>query len=228
MTPDPAPAPDQSLVLSYLGLRKAIGIIGIALPFALAIGKWILDGPGLETSISAYYYSVMRNVFVGSLCAIAVFLMSYRGYEKVDAIAGRLACAFAIGTALFPTTPDVNATPHDHFIGALHLTFAALFFLTLAFFCLRLFRKTSPTRTPTPQKLKRNAVYTVCGYTIIGCLVAIAIVKGLLAGDESVMQLDPVFWLEAIAIVAFGVSWFTKGEAILKDQASASASASRS
>ena len=26
-----------------------------------------------------------------------------------------------------------------------------------------------------------------------------------------------VFWLEAVAIVAFGISWLTKGEAILKD-----------
>jgi len=27
----------------------------------------------------------------------------------------------------------------------------------------------------------------------------------------------PVFWLEATAVVAFGISWLTKGEAILKD-----------
>ena len=30
----------------------------------------------------------------------------------------------------------------------------------------------------------------------------------------------PVFWLEAISIVAFGVSRLTKGEAILKDKGS--------
>jgi hypothetical protein len=218
MTAPPSPAPDDSLVVSYLALRKAIGIIGIALPFALAIGKWLLDGPGLETSISAYYYSVMRDVFVGSLCAIAVFLMSYRGYARVDAIAGRFACAFAIGTALFPTTPDVNATPHDRFIGGMHLTFAALFFLTLAFFSLHLFRKTSATRAPTPRKLQRNLVYTLCGYTIIACLFAIGLVKWLVPDGAPVMRSDPVFWLESIAIVAFGFSWFTKGEAILKDR----------
>ena len=28
----------------------------------------------------------------------------------------------------------------------------------------------------------------------------------------------PVFWLETIAILAFGFSWITKGEAILKDE----------
>jgi len=28
----------------------------------------------------------------------------------------------------------------------------------------------------------------------------------------------PIFWLEGIAVIAFGVSWLTKGEAILKDK----------
>jgi len=32
-------------------------------------------------------------------------------------------------------------------------------------------------------------------------------------------DLTPVFWLEAVADVAFGVSWLVKGEAILADEA---------
>lgn len=50
---------DNSLVLSYLGLRKAIGIIGISLPFVLAGGRMFLEEWGILSSISAYYYSVM-------------------------------------------------------------------------------------------------------------------------------------------------------------------------
>ena len=131
----------KDLVLSYLGLRKGIGIIGITLPIVLVIGKGMLESPGISDSISAYYYSVMRNVFVGSLCAIAIFLISYR-YEHLDDIAGDLAGAFAIGVALFPTAPDVGATGQQMMIGVLHGLFAACFFLTLAFFALVLFRKT--------------------------------------------------------------------------------------
>ena len=208
---------DGSLVLSYLGLRKAIGIIGIALPFVLAIGKVLLDSPGLEGSISYYYYTGMRDVLVGSLCSIAVFLMSYRGYERVDSIAGKLACGFALGVALFPTECAGNMSPARHFIGILHLLFATSFLLTLAYFSLVLFRKTDPTRTPTLQKLQRNRIYTVCGYTILAC-VALAALFALFAGNAPFKQLDPIFWLESIAVVAFGVSWLTKGEAILKDQ----------
>jgi protein-S-isoprenylcysteine O-methyltransferase Ste14 len=209
--------PQDSLVLSYLGLRKAVGIIGSALPFVLAFGKILLQGPGIQGSISGYYYTDMRNVFVGSLCAIGVFLMSCRGYDRKDEIAGYLSCFFAIGVAFFPTTPDMSATSRDRLIGTLHLSFAALFFLTLAYFSLKLFTKTDPNKNPTRRKLQRNTVYRVCGYTILLCIflcfiVALPRVKSLLA------WLTPVFWLESVAIVAFGVSWLTKGETILKDQ----------
>jgi len=182
----------------------------------LAFGKILLEGPGIQSSISSYYHTGMRDVFVGSLCAIAVFLMSYHGYERKDDIAGDLACAFALGVALFPTIPEVDGTPRDRFVGALHLLCAASLFLTLAFFDLALFRKTDPTKAPTRKKLQRNTVYTVCGYTILACI-ALSVIVGLMSGDSSVKRLHPVFWLESVAVVAFGVSWLTKGEAILKD-----------
>jgi hypothetical protein len=210
------PGTGDSLVLSYLGLRKAIGIIGMTLPFVLAFGKVLLDSPGIQSSVSAYYYTVMRDVFVGSMCAMAMFLMSYRGYESQDALAGKLACFFALGLALFPIAPEINATQHARLVGGLHLTFAASFFLTLAYFCLVLFRKTNPAKAPTPRKLQRNTVYAVCGYAILACLALIVGVKWLPA-DSSLNRIEPVFWLESIAIVSFGLSWLTKGEAILKD-----------
>src|SRR3989442_7994060 len=113
---------DNSLVISYLTLRKAIGIIGLLLPFVLSLGKILFESSGLETSISAYYYTSMRNVFVGSLCAIGVFLLSYRGFDVRDEIAGKVGCLFAVLTALFPTTPrDVltgSWTSRVHFTSA--------------------------------------------------------------------------------------------------------------
>jgi len=211
------PGSSATLVLSYLGLRKALGIIGTALPFVLAIGKILLEGPGIQSSISSYYYTVMRDVFVGSMCAMAVFLLSYRGYERKDDIAGDLACIFAIGVALFPTTPTLTPTALDKFIGGVHLASAASFFLTTAYFSLVLFRKTDPTRHPTRRKLQRNRVYTACGYTILVCLALIVLVN-LLPANAALIKLDPVFWFESIATVAFGISWLTKGEAILKDK----------
>ncbi len=229
-----APPPDgnqptglqDGLVLSYLGLRKAIGIIGLMLPFLLAIGNLfaqpLLRDPkplaGLQDSISYYYYTDMGNIFVGSLCAIGIFLLSYRGYEKQDRIAGILACIFAVGVALFPTKPEVaDPTMVDKVLGGLHYGFAALLFLTLAYFSLKLFTKTDPTKIPTQQKLKRNIVYRVAGYTIVACIVLILVFK-LTLSDDALHRFKPTFFLEALAVIAFGASWLVKGEAILKDE----------
>lgn len=211
-------AAESSLVLSYLGLRRAIGILGVALPFVLVVGKLALQGPGLEPSISDYYYTVMRNVFVGMLCAIGVFLMSYRGYARSDALAGNLACVAAVGVALFPTAPASNPTPLQQAIGGVHYGCAAAFFLILAYFCLALFRKTDPSKPMTPRKRHRNRVYATCGLVILACLAFLALYALALRGT-ALARLDPVFWAEAIAVVAFGVSWLIKGETLLTDEA---------
>lgn len=205
-----------SLVLSYLGLRRAIGILALCLPFTLVIGKILLQSPGIEASISGYYYTVMRDVFVGTLCAIGIFLMSYRGYERADDIAGNMACFFVVGAALFPTTPARNPSQLQIIVGYVHYGFAAAFFLTLAYFCLVLFRKTDPSKPMTLQKIQRNRVYVICGYLILLCICLLA-VYGIFLGDTAIARLDPVFWLESIAVITFGTSWLVKGEALLRD-----------
>jgi len=86
----------------------------------------------------------------------------------------------------------------------------------LGYFCLFLFTKTNPDKIPTRQKLLRNRVYKVCGTLIVVALILIVIVKQFPENSE-MMRLAPVFWLESVAVVAFGISWLTKGEAFLKD-----------
>jgi hypothetical protein len=39
-----------------------------------------------------------------------------------------------------------------------------------------------------------------------------------LQAGSALKAFDPVYWLEAMAIVAFWISWLIKGEAILKDE----------
>jgi len=123
-------SPEDTLVHSYLFLRRAIGLIGLGLPAVLIIGKLIVQGGGLQDSISSYFYTDMRGVFVGSMCAVGAFLLSYRGYDVIDDVAGNLAGVAAVGVALFPTAPaDPSGTAA--LIGVLHLVFAAIFFLTI-------------------------------------------------------------------------------------------------
>src|SRR6516162_212471 len=107
----------QELVRSYLSLHKAVGIIGFVLPAVLAIGKIVLQGGGIQISISSYYYTDVRNILVGAMCATGVFLMATKGYDRRDEIAGLLAGSFAIGVGLFPTVPDSGATTEAKIIG---------------------------------------------------------------------------------------------------------------
>lgn len=207
--------PNQNAVLSYLGLRKSIGVIGIALPFVLAIGALALFGDDLRSSISSYYYTGMRGVFVGSMCAVGVFLLSYN-FGRLDSWLGNVAGVCAIGLALFPTAPDGDPTGWARTAGVLHLVFAAIFFLVLAVFSLFLFTRTGPDENPTERKKTRNLVYLICGYAILVCVV-LAALAGLFLGAGVKAELRPLFWLESIAVLAFGVSWLVKGETLLRD-----------
>lgn len=205
------------LVVSFLTLRKAIGCLGMALPFALALGGMLLYQLETQGSISGYYHTGMRDVLVGTLCAIGVFLWGYKGFDSRDNRASDIAGFSAIGVALFPTSP-LNPSSTEKFIGGVHLVFAASFFITLALISLFLFTLSDPNKPPTPRKLQRNIVYRISGYLILLAIGLIALIGVLPEFLTSWLEpLDPVFWLESIAIFAFGVSWFVKGEGILED-----------
>ena len=210
---------EDSLLISYLTLRKVVGILGMALPFVVFLGGKFIFKTDIQSSISSYYYTGMRDVFVGILWTIGFFLYSYRGYGPIDNITGNLACVFAVMVSLFPTTADGSASRAEEVIGTVHLIFAALFFLTLSYFSLALFPKTNLNKQFTLQKAQRNIVYKVCGYVMLACIVLMAIYKFWVEDAVPGLQaFEPVFWLEATAIFVFGVSWFTKGEAILADK----------
>jgi hypothetical protein len=202
--------------LSYFALRKAVGGIALGLPFAVAI-PWLWCSHTLESSISSYYYTGMRNLFEGSLCAIALFQLFCRGYDVWDEAAGVLSGIFALGVAFCPTTPDQGATAFQERVGLAHYIFAGLLFTTLAVFCLVLFRMSAHGHVVTPMKVWRNRVYTACGIVILGSLAAILIlVRGF-----KVMYLPggigTVFFFETTSLWAFGAAWLIKGQTLLKD-----------
>ncbi len=82
----------SSLTFSYLALRKAVGWIGILLPFVLMPGGYFIFKENITLkNLSVCYHTGMRDVFVGSLCAISLFLFFYKGYDKWDNRMGSLA-----------------------------------------------------------------------------------------------------------------------------------------
>lgn len=201
-----------TLTRSYLSLRRAVGLIGIFLPFTLMLGVYLFfpEGRG-SPSISHYYHTGMGDVFVGALCAVALFMYFYTGYDKWDDLTGNLAATFAVGVALFPTA---KIGIEGDWRSTVHFTCAALLFAVLAFFSICRFTKSGGS--PTRKKRARNKIFVACGIVIACCVVAVAIYKNL-PGDSDPIP-DFVFWAETLALVAFGASWLIKGETFFADR----------
>ncbi len=216
---------DHPQIISATYLIRLIGIIGFLFPVILAAGAVIYQHCELEqSSISDYYHTDMRNVFVGVLWAIALCFLAYRGYCQIDRVAGILVAIFALGVSLFPTSvgpPFTDCLPHSidmGIVGKIHLAFATLLFSSLAFFSLFLFTQTNPNASPTRQKLQRNTIYRICGIAIIVFMVLIAIYLWFLEPRfPHLSEHQPIFWLETLCLWAFSVSWLTKGGFFFKD-----------
>ena len=200
--------PHQRELVSYRTLRRVVGVLGVALPIVLMLwGFALLGRVEILPSISDYYSLRTRDAFVGILFAIGWFLFSYRGHERKDDIAGDLACLFALAVAVFPNSGA-------GWEKVVHFGSAMLLFLVLAYFSIFLFTKSGGS--PTPRKLTRNRVYRACGIVMVACIALIGIYT-LLLKCTSLSDLHPVFWLESIALWAFGISWFVKGETLWCD-----------
>lgn len=218
--------PEQTrddLVISYLRVRKALGWLGVGFPIVLVIGGLVAESRILP-SISDYYHSIMRDIFVGSLFAIGVFLISYRGHPLKDGewfsddFVATLAGLSAFGVALFPNESggrDQTETLSQQLMGfdwaAIgHYVSAVIFLGTLAYFCLVKF-----ARTAQP---KRRRIYRFCGWFILGggvLATAASMVKlyGPSGWSAAITDLKIIFWIETLGILAFGISWLVKGRA---------------
>jgi len=153
----------------------------------------------------------MGDVFVGMLFTNAFFLYSYKGFDKTDNIITNLAALFAVITALCPTTPE-NAKAI--YTGQIHLFSAGLFFITLAIYSLFWFTKSGEEKTM--RKIYRNKIYRSCGVIMILCITIIGVF--IVIDSDTINSYHTTFWLETVALCAFGTSWLVKGGTILTDE----------
>jgi len=217
MTSSPLPE-----VSSYRALRRALGVLGILLPLLVTTLAKVFGGTGCQPSVSAYYHTSAREVFVGVLAIVGAFLIAYKGFDRTDDRASDLAGLAALGVAAFPCKSD-HAGPSigtfqlsQSWSNGIHVASATVLFLTLAAISAFLFTRTDPTRGMTPQKKSRNKVYRLCALVMALALLEIA-VSALVLTEAQQDAARTTLLGEAIALIAFGVSWLIKGETLLRD-----------
>lgn len=217
----------NELVFSYLTLRNLIGIGGMLLPFVIAIfpsrpSKYY----GFEFSISDYYYTDRGDFLVVLLCIIGAFLITYKGYSRLEMALTTLAGICGIGVAFVPTgkaCAECLYSVHNSDGGVFkaltgswwHLAFAGTFFLCLGIMCLVYFTKGDDQGPDKKQKRRRNKAFYACGWIIIGCL---ALLVAYFLFRPKTGSWPVVYILETVGVEAFGFSWLVKGQTLWKDK----------
>ena len=196
----------ENPALSYRNLRAIIGYVGLTLPAVLLVAG-LTDGH-IESSISAYYYTKVGNVFTGALCVIGIFLLAYRLTSwAIDNIATTLAGIAALGVAFFHAAPK-NATLSQLRLSDVHLTCAAALFILLGAISLFIF----PSDMSTAEKLKqkwRTGCYRSLGALILLSIVLMPALNWLARSYYD--RYHGFFILETICVMAFAVSFIIKG-----------------
>src|SRR5688572_630395 len=160
-------------------LRIVVGLLRMLLPLFLYLFLLIDTGFAKPMpSISHYYLTRSSGIFVIVVSLLAIFLIIYKGKEKIDFYLSVMAGIFALLLLLFPT----NDLPADFkcndciitnlkdsaFRPAFHLISAAAFLFTLALMALFLFTRSDKSIEKRGKpKRRRNRIFRTCGTIII-------------------------------------------------------------
>lgn len=187
---------------SFFAMRWGLLAIGVLLPPVLLVGAH-LQHPGHRAplSISGYYHTGMRNVFVGAVVTIGVLMLLYRAFNVIENVLLNVAGIAAIGVALFPVAPDAGATDgatsgfwiHDWFAT---VTFAAIG-IVAAFF-----GPDTVYLLPARLQPRYRRIYRTLGVAMF----IVPAVTYLL----SRAGLGSLFWIETVGLWIFAGYWLTK------------------
>jgi hypothetical protein len=216
---------NKSIIMSYMALRRLIGVLGILLPLVCILGGLIFSGLPCQRSISFYYHTNMRDFFIGILLVVSVFLITYKGYRTIDRVVTSLIGIAGIVVVLFPVPGPGGESARVGLLqagpqlsNALHVGAAAVFFILLALNSLFLFTlSTHKVFPPGSNKKMRNRIYVACGAVILACL-ALFVALYFILGRERFDRGNVVLVLESGMLLAFGVSWLVKGETLWGDR----------
>jgi hypothetical protein len=219
-------------------LRLSIGAVGVLLPVGLIVVNWVRhfwhQGSSfviIPTSMSGSYWTTARDLFVGSLCALGVFLIGYR-HTRLQDLCSTAAGICALLVAFNPTAPAAGTAPTEpSWVNYLHHAAAGFLLVALGVFCFVFFKEyvqrgagmKQPTGGPRrlagslkawgdtiwgvlkPSDWSADTIYFIAGFIVIA-----AVITALITGVLGVGSNWPLLYLlEALAVFAFGSAWIT-------------------
>lgn len=213
-------------------LRKLVGILGMLLPIMLYIFLWVDMGYARPLpSISHYYFTRVCGIFILVVGLLGFSLIVYKGWERKDFFISLAAGVSALLLLLFPTDnlgKDCNFDFSKTYVTILrtssfrpefHYGCAAVFLGCLAYMSFFLFTKSDlPAGKRPPRKVARNRIYRTCA--VIMVIAMLVIVSGLARVIPKQWYTDHsiTFWMETLAVEAFGFSWMVKGRSFFADR----------
>jgi hypothetical protein len=189
-------------------MRRGLMIVAFLLPIVLWVwglvwsGKlWPLSMP--QSSMSYYYYygdGAARDVFVGALWAIGVFLILYKPPHRIENfllnVAGFAACAIA----LFPMNQDGDCKDSPLSLhSTVHGISAVVFFSAITLVCIFF-----------PAK-HRGRTWACAGFMVAAIVIAVLYKFVLGTAQKAFLcSWSTIFWIELVAVLAFAKYWHLK------------------
>jgi hypothetical protein len=178
-------------------------IAAISLPIVFGLSScWV----GMQGSISAFYHTDMRNVFVGGIFAMGVCLWAYKGYNYLENTCLNAASLFLFGVALAPTDAPLGSNNWD--LPVVHKVCAFAFFALIAAVCW--FGRHHGLHTT-------GNVGKFCGFSfqsarkitawLMVSVLVVAILLFILDKVGGIKFSSSTFWVETAAVLVFALYW---------------------
>lgn len=186
---------------SYLYLSLGIGLIAVLLPIILVI----VGGYQAHDSMSSFYHDKggpTRDILVGSLCAVGVFLFLFHGLSKRENWLLNFAGVAIIAVALIPSPGDTG-----YGSALVHRGCAIVFFLLIGVVAIFLSKGRVKDIKDKQKKHWFTIAYTAVGVVMIAAPIAVAILQytplPYFAGHSILLA-------ECTGIWSFSAYWFLK------------------
>ena len=214
---------------TYFTLRVFLGVLALAMAPAVTLGAWLADGVALQPSLSAYYHTVGRDLFVGILVAAGIGLIAYKGFSLLEDwllnLGGVLACCIAafpmssenagvcIGTAhTIPRSSALanlltSALPvHSETV---HYATAVAFYLVLGAVMITCAHETLHL-VPLARRRVLLTAYPTLGLLFVASMVLAYALFPSSGDPERDCQGHRVIAVEIAGLLAFAAFWFLK------------------